>query len=87
MMDDILVYGCDQEEHNSRLIAVLENLKQAGVTFNKDKCCRLSNILDHFIDKAGIYPDPNKVKAIQLSPQDVRRFLDMITQLGKFTHN
>ena len=24
MMDDILVYGCDQEEHNSRLMAVLE---------------------------------------------------------------
>ena len=38
MMDDILVYGCDQEEHSSRLIAVLENLKQARVTFNKDKC-------------------------------------------------
>ena len=38
MMDDILVYGCDQEEHNSRLMGVLERLKQAGVTLNKDKC-------------------------------------------------
>ena len=31
MMDDIFVYGCDQGEHNSRLMAVLERLKQAGV--------------------------------------------------------
>ena len=31
MMDDILVYGCDQEEHSSRLMAILEHLKQARV--------------------------------------------------------
>ena len=38
MMDDILVYGRNQEEHNSRLMAVLECLKLARVTLNKDKC-------------------------------------------------
>ena len=38
MMDDILVYGCNQAEHDSRLMAVLECLKQARVTLNKDKC-------------------------------------------------
>ena len=95
MMDDILVYGCDQEEHNSRLMAVLERLKQAGVTLNKDKCSfsvdRVT-FLGHVIDKAGVHPDPKKVEAIQLmtsprSPSDVRRFLGMVTQLGKFTHN
>ena len=37
MMDDILVYGCNQE-HNSRLMAVLQCLKQARVTLNKEKC-------------------------------------------------
>ena len=83
MMDDILVYDCDQEEHNSRLMAVLERLKQAGVTLNKDKCSfsvdRVT-FLGHVIDKAGVHPDPKKVEAIQLmtsprSPSDVRRFL------------
>ena len=38
MTDDIFVYGCDQEEHDNRFIVVLEHLKQAGVTSNKDKC-------------------------------------------------
>ena len=34
MVDDILVYDCDQEEHNNRLTVVLEHLKQAGVNLN-----------------------------------------------------
>ena len=34
-----LVYGRDQGEHNSRLMAVLECLKQARVILNKGKCC------------------------------------------------
>ena len=43
-------------------------------------------------DKAGVHPDPKKVEAIQSmtiprSLLDVRRFLGMVTQLGKFTHN
>ena len=31
MMDDIFVYGCDQEVHSSKLMAILEHLKQARV--------------------------------------------------------
>ena len=57
VMDDILVYGRDQEEHNSRLMAVLERLKQARVTLNKDKCCfsvdRVT-FLGHVVDHAGV---------------------------------
>ena len=90
MMNDILVYGCDQEEHNSRLMAVLERLKQAGVTLNKDKCSFLIDrvtFLAHVIDKGGVHPDPRKVEAIQFmtssrSPSDVRRFLGMVIVLS-----
>ena len=90
-MDDILVYGRNQEEHNSRLMAVLECLKQARVTLNKDKChfsVDRVTFLGHVIDHAGVDPDPKEVEAIQLmgspkSPSDVRRFLGMVTQLGK----
>ena len=67
MMDDILVYGRDQEEHNSKLMAVLELLKQARVTLNKDKCCfsvdRVT-FLGHVVDHVGVHPDPKKVEAI-----------------------
>ena len=93
MMDDILVYGHDQEEHNSRLMAVLECLKQARVTLDKNKCHFLVDtvtFLGHVIDHAGVHPDLKKAEPIQLtespkSSSDVRRFLDMVTQLGKFT--
>ena len=61
MMDDIFVY---EEEHDRKLMAVLEHLKQARVTLNKDECSFSVNrvtFLGHFIDKA-VYPDPRKLK-------------------------
>ena len=38
MIDDVLVYGITQQEHDQRLTAVLECLRKANVTLNKDKC-------------------------------------------------
>ena len=38
LVDDVLVYGRNAEEHHVRLMTVLETLKNAGVTHNKDKC-------------------------------------------------
>ena len=37
MIDDILVYGLTQEEHDKRLLRVLCCLKK-GLTLNRDKC-------------------------------------------------
>ena len=31
-------YGADQTEHNTRLIATLEHIDEAGVTLNEAKC-------------------------------------------------
>ena len=38
MIDDILVHGQTMEEHNERVLAVLERIKQAWVTLNVEKC-------------------------------------------------
>ena len=38
MMDDILVYGANEEEHSQCLYAVLNHLQQAGITLNQSKC-------------------------------------------------
>lgn len=38
MIDNILVHGITQQEHDQRLMAVLESLHKANVTLNKDKC-------------------------------------------------
>eukprot|EP00731_Ephydatia_muelleri_P015565 Em0008g1285a len=36
-IDDILVFGKDQDQHDTRLMAVLKRVQSAGVTLNKDK--------------------------------------------------
>ena len=38
LMDYVLVFGRDQEDHNKRLEAVLHRIQSAGVTFNPSKC-------------------------------------------------
>ncbi|KAL9986789.1 hypothetical protein ACROYT_G000985 [Oculina patagonica] len=37
-IDDVLVHGKDQQEHDEKLEAVLKLLVEAGVTLNLDKC-------------------------------------------------
>ena len=67
MMDDVLVYGHTPDEHDSRLMSVLDKIKAAGVAVNEDKCqfSRTTiKFLGHFIDSTGIHPDQDKVQAI-----------------------
>lgn len=93
LMDDVLVFGKDKEEHNARLEQVLERLQSAGVTLNSRKCefnKTEVKFLGHLISKEGIRPDPEKTSAIRemgvpQSVTDLRRFLGMINQLGKFS--
>ena len=91
-MDDILVFGETQEEHDKNLDAVLNTLQDANVTLNPDKCLFSQSevrFLGHLVGKDGIRVDPAKVAAIRemAEPSDVsdlRRFLGMANQLGKY---
>ena len=93
LMDDILIFGKDQKEHDTRLTAALEKIQAAGVTLNKDKCefnKTSLTFLGHTIDEKGISPDPQKTDAISkmASPKsmtELRRFVGMANQLGKFS--
>jgi hypothetical protein len=38
LMDDILIHGKTQDERDDRLVKVLQHLKAAGITLNKEKC-------------------------------------------------
>ena len=95
LMDDVLVFGANQEEHNSRLTAVLERVQAAGVTLNPDKCefhRKSTKFLGHLIDEEGIKTDPEKTSAITKMPTpqcvtDLRRFMGLANQLGKFSPN
>ena len=68
LVDDILVSGKTQEEHDQRLMAVLTRLSKAGITLSIEKCeinKRSVKFLGQLVDEDRVKPDPNKVCAIQ----------------------
>ena len=93
LMDDILVFGTDEGEHHRRLTRVLRRIHSAGVTLNPAKCefqKKKLKFLGHLIDEHGIRADPDKVSAIvNMQPPtnvpEMRRFMGMVNQLGKFS--
>ncbi|XP_048236436.1 uncharacterized protein LOC125371759 [Haliotis rufescens] len=94
-MDDILIHGHDESEHDQHVAAALSRLRDAGITLNLEKCQFSKNkvkFLGHIIDSTGIYADPDKIHAItrMSEPQkvsDIRTFLGMVNQLAKFVPN
>ena len=92
-MDDILIYGNTQEEHDTHLKAALQRIKEAGLTLSKDKCkFNQTHIkyLGQLIDMTGVHPDPDKVWSIQemkapTNIRELRQFLGMVNQLSKFS--
>ncbi|XP_037515008.1 uncharacterized protein K02A2.6-like [Rhipicephalus sanguineus] len=92
MIDDILVFGRDRAEHDSRLQSVLARLRNAGLTLNKSKCqfgVTSVKFLGVAICGSGISPDPDKLAAVKSMepPFDVggvRRLLGMVKHVGRF---
>ncbi|XP_025755625.1 uncharacterized protein LOC112842686 [Oreochromis niloticus] len=91
-IDDVLVWGCNHQEHDSHLHATLQRLEKAGITLNVEKC-ELSQskvaFLGHIIADTGISPDPKKMEAITemtepTNVSELRSFLGMVNQVGKF---
>ena len=69
-MDDVLIHGVDQSEHDGRVRAVLHRLQEDGLTLN-DKCefSRCSTrFLAHIIDSSGLHADPQKTTAVTQFP-------------------
>ena len=92
-MDDVLIFGRNQVEHDARLHSALQRVQEAGLTLNQDKCefskQRLI-FLGHVIDEHGVSADPSKTTAVAemetpRSVSELRRFMGMANQLGKFT--
>ncbi|KAK3741240.1 hypothetical protein QZH41_008178 [Actinostola sp. cb2023] len=90
VIDDTLVYGRDQKEHDERLEKVLARIKEAGITLNSNKCeysKRQVTFLGHVIDESGIRPDPAKIKAIVDMAEPTNRSAEYKEHVvvGKFT--
>lgn len=91
-MDDLLVYGKDQKQHDERLQAVLDKIARAGMTLNKEKCkfsASSVEFLGHLIDQQGIHAGPRLQGILDFPrPTDIhgiRSFLGMANQYAKFS--
>ena len=94
-LDDILVTGKNQEDHNNTLERVLQRLQEAGLTLKQEKCQFAQakvEYLGHVIDKHGLHPSPQKVKAVQLAPvpknvTELKSFIGFVNFYNKFLPN
>ena len=94
-LDDILVAGVDQADHDANLHTVFDRLSSSGFKLNKSKCyINKSSVtyLAHRIDSEGLHPTEDKLCAIRDAsvPQDakaLRSFLGLIMFYSKFLNN
>ena len=95
VMDDILVWGATKEEHDERLINVLDRARAENLTLNRSKCritLREVDYIGHIISEQGLKASPTKIQDVQRMPEpqnkgDVQRFLGIVTYMSKFIPN
>ena len=94
-IDDILITGRTEEEHLRTLGKVLPILEEARMCLKKEKCVFIvpsMEYLGHSINKEGLQPTADKVRAITEPPQrtnvsELKAFLGLINYYGKFMQN
>ena len=91
-LDDVVVYGRDQAEHDRHLSAVLKRIQDVGLTLNTAKCqFNLSSLrfLGHTVSAQRLKPDPAHVEAIKHVPRPtdaatMRSFLGLASYYARF---
>ncbi|KAE8276918.1 Retrovirus-related Pol polyprotein from transposon opus Protease [Larimichthys crocea] len=71
-LDDLIVFGATLEEHEARLLKVLDHLKDEGLKLSLDKCqfCQPSvTYVGHIISQNGVSTDPKKTEAVTAWPR------------------
>lgn len=70
-VDDLILYGNSEIDHNTKLAKVLERLQEYNVKINPTKTSILkteANFLGVTVSAAGIYPQKEKIEAIAKMP-------------------
>ena len=71
IMDDILVYGSDEREHDERLKTVLQRCRERNLKLNSNKLKLKTDQVEyigHVLTPDGLKPDPGKVEVISKFP-------------------
>lgn len=69
LIEDILIHGSTEEEHDKHIQAALERIYSADATWNMKKCefsKATINFPGHINTPEGIFPDPNKTIGVKI---------------------
>uniref|UniRef100_A0A5S6QMM6 RNA-directed DNA polymerase n=1 Tax=Trichuris muris TaxID=70415 RepID=A0A5S6QMM6_TRIMR len=91
-LDDILITGPNEEEHDKRLEQVLEVLETNGLRLRKEKChfaTKEMEFLGFRVTKKGIHPTEEKLAAIKEAPppadlKQLQAFLGLLNFYSAF---
>ena len=93
--DNLLVFGCDEDEHNRNMAGMLERAREKGVTLKLTKftICEVEvKWFGRVYSAAGVSADPDKIHHIVQAGQpetieDVRSLLQAATYNAKYGFN
>ncbi|XP_025752898.1 uncharacterized protein LOC112841852 [Oreochromis niloticus] len=71
-LDDLIVFSNTLEEHEERLLRVLNRLKEFGLKLSPEKCHffqKSVRYLGHIVSEQGVETDPDKISALTTWPR------------------
>ncbi len=91
-LDDLIIFSSTLEEHEERLMRVLNQLKEFGLKLSPGKCKFFQTsvkYLGHIVSERGIETDPDKVAALKTWPKpnnlkELRTFLGFCGYYRRF---
>ncbi|CAI5655207.1 unnamed protein product [Oreochromis niloticus] len=91
-LDDLIVFSRTLEEHEARLMKVLNRLKEYGLKLSPEKCKFFQSsvrYLGHVVSEWGVETDPEKIAALKTWPvpqrlKELRAFLGFCGYYRKF---
>ena len=91
-LDDVIVFGCVEEEHLERLRVVFEHFREFNLELKRSKCNLFQSeiiYLAHHVSKEGMHPSKDNVHAIEefLMPEtftQVRAFCGLAGHYRRF---
>ena len=88
IVDDLLIWGKDDDEHDARLKQVLDRAREVNLKFNAKKCrIRQEEVpyVGHVLSKDGLKPDPEKIRAVQEMKPPLRTLRNLRHSLNSFS--
>lgn len=94
-LDDLIVFSETLEQHETRLLNVLNRLKEYGLKLSIEKCKFFQTsvrYLGHIVSQNGVETDPQKIEALKTWPspsnlKELRSFLGFAGYYRRFIHN